>query len=159
MEEAQQAPHATDDAFATAEQHEDTPAGPDIHAMQEVGHAGDHEHLPSGVDSADRATLSLQSSAEAAPADSSFDKFHAASPSDDGSGRKAAPSERVLDREHRPDSSAEDAQQQPGVFALTAIHCTTIAALQMQFLDGNSIQVECLVTLASLTSTPHLILS
>lgn len=126
--------------------------------MQEVSHAGDQEHLPSGVNTIDRATLSLQSSAEAAPADSSSAVYHAAPPTDDASGPEPSPNERVLDREHRSDTTAEHAQQQPGVFALTAIHCTTPASLQMKFLHGNSVIIEFLVTLTSLTSTSHLIL-
>ena len=123
----EEAKHATDVAFATTDRAEKAPVGPDSHTTQQVSHAGDQDHPPSGVSSPDRATSSLQSSSEAAPSDQSLDVH----PADGGPVAETAPNEWVLGSDHRPDTAEEDAQQHPGVFALIATHCMIPAPLQM----------------------------
>lgn len=113
LEEAKQ--HANEDAFANTNKAEEAPIPPDHHATEEVSHADEQEHHPSGTDSLDTVTSYLQSSAEAGPADPSLDVLQAAPPADDGSVAGAPPSELMLGRDPRPDAAEEDAQQQPGL--------------------------------------------
>lgn len=124
---------ASDGAVATADKPEEAPVGPDSHAKQQVWHADVQEHPPSDIDSPDTATPSLRSDAEAA--DSSSAVTHAAPHTDDdGSEAATGPNEWVKGREDRPDMADEHASRQSGVLA---IHCMTLALLQMHVFAGN----------------------